>query len=736
MDYSYLHFNPARPSQRSNFLLTDFASEYTDLERKSLGNQIMSLDQKKRTGNIKESEFDKRQPHNITLKFGYYLHLNNPKEWAFIILFSFIASLFFVFLEKLILVGFQKRKIWSDTKYPVLNYFIWVITSVIFILGGTSVGYFISPDADGSGIPEMKTVLSGVPIYRYFSFNAFIGKSLGLFAVLVSGASVGKVGPYVHLSCLICTRLMKSNYFEKIDKSTSMKTAMLSVACATGITFALGCPLGGVLFSIESTASIYMVNNLWKSFFSSVICCFIFKMFYSESTIKVIDLTTTIDVNFFFKIINFLIIGLITGVVGASCATLVSKGVYIRKKSQNTWLNNRFKFAAITGVITATTTFFIPGLKNFDKPIMCYLFSANDDSIKDDWAHPGEGWHLLIACISKYIITVLGLACNMPAGVFGPMFSTGALLGRFYGHLIYSIFGINMESAFAMAASAGAFSGFSHTISSALMVFELAGQPSYLPYLLLTSLIANLIGQGLSMGIFDVLLAIKNLPYLPAIKSNEAYSMSAGDLMDKIDHIMHEGEVKIVDGLSILSKIPKKYVVLIPILDEKGIIKKTVSPKDLFIYLNYKYNEIKKNYTYKIQNYFNEFFRYTKKKIFSDQRNLFGHIKYKFKKLYLKLKDKERLILNKNFYHESSMRIISFFEENKEKDNIYLSKPIDFNDKTINCGKSALSIDKEYPLLKIQFLFTFLNLSHIFVTDCGKLVGVITKEAFINKTRS
>ena len=736
MDYSYLQFNPARPSQRTNFLLTDFASEYTDLERKSLGNQIMTKKKKKINESITASEFDKKQPHNITFKLGYYLHLNNPKEWAFIILFSLIATFFFLFLDKLILVGFQKRKIWSDTKYPVLNYFIWVITAVIFILGGTSVGYFISADADGSGIPEMKTVLSGVPIYRYFSFNAFIGKSLGLFAVLVGGASVGKVGPYVHLSCLICTRLMKSNYFEKIDKSTSLKSTMLSVACAMGITFALGCPLGGVLFSIESTASIYMISNLWKSFFSSVICCFIFKMFYGETIIKVVDLTTSTNVNMLFRLVNFVIIGLISGVVGASCATLVSKGVYIRKKSSLSWLNNRFKFATITAIITATTTFFIPGLRNFDKPIMSYLFSANDTSLTEKWSHPGEGWNLLISCICKYIITVLGLSCNMPAGVFGPMFSIGALLGRFYGHLIYSIFGINMESAFAMAASAGAFSGFSHTISSALMVFELAGQTKYLPSLLLTCLIANLIGQGLSMGIFDVLLAIKNLPYLPAIKSNDAYSMSAGDLMDKIDHVLHIGVSKIVDGLSILSKIPKKYVVLIPILDEKGIIKKTISKQDLFTYLNYKYNAIKKNYTYKIQNYFNEFFRYSKKKIFNEQRSLFSHIKYKFKKLYLKLKDTERLILNKNFYHESSMRIISFFEENKEKDNIYLSQTIDFSDKMINCGKSALTIDKEYPSLKIQFLFTFLNISHIFVTDSGKLVGVITKEAFINKTKT
>ena len=736
MDYSYLHFNPARPSQRTNFLLTDFASEYTDLERKSLRTQIMSLDQKKITQNIKESEFDKKQPHNITYKIGYYLHLNNPKEWVFIIFFSILTSLFLVFLDKLIIMSFKKRKIWSNTEYPFLNYFIWVITSVLFILCATSVGYYISPDADGSGIPEMKTVLSGVPIYRYFSFNAFIGKSLGIFAAIVSGASVGKVGPYVHLSCLICTRLMKSSYFEKIDKSTSMKTTMLSIACATGITFALGCPLGGVLFSIESTASIYMVSNLWKSFFSSVICCFITKIFYGDYNIKVIDDTTAINVNFIFKIINFIIIGILTGIIGASCATLVSKGVYIRKKINISWLNNRFKFAAITALITASTTFFIPGLKNFDKPIMLHLFSANDNSIQDDWQHPGEGWYLLISCFFKYILTVLGLSCTMPSGVFGPMFTVGALLGRFYGHLIYIIFGINMESAFAMAASAGAFSGFSHTISSALMVFELAGQTKYLPYLLITGLIANLIGQSLSMGIFDVLLAIKNLPYLPAIKSNDSYSMSAGELMNKIDYVMYIGNSKIIDGLNILSQIPKKYVVNIPILDDKGMVKKTISVQDLYLFLYNKYSIIKKNYTYKIQNYFNEFFRYSKKKIFSEKRSLFNHIKYKFKKLYLKLKDKERLILNKNFYQESSMKIISFFEENKEKDNLYLSKQIDFNDKMINCGKSALTIDREYPLLKIQFLFTFLNLSHIFVTDSGKLVGVITKENFINKTKT
>lgn len=68
------------------------------------------------------------------------------------------------------------------------------MASAIFLfMIATSVGYFISSDSDGSGIPEMKTVLSGIDIYRYFSFNAFIGKLIGLFSALVGGKTKIKI---------------------------------------------------------------------------------------------------------------------------------------------------------------------------------------------------------------------------------------------------------------------------------------------------------------------------------------------------------------------------------------------------------------------------------------------------------------------------------------------------------------------------------------------------------------
>jgi len=54
---------------------------------------------------------------------------------------------------------------------------------------------------------------------------------------------------------------------------------MLQAAVAVGVTSVFGTPIGGVLLSIELTSSYYMVSNLWKAFFSSIITVIAFRIF-------------------------------------------------------------------------------------------------------------------------------------------------------------------------------------------------------------------------------------------------------------------------------------------------------------------------------------------------------------------------------------------------------------------------------------------------------------------------
>ena len=69
-----LSFNPARPNQRSNYLLTTFASNYDDLARESVENMIRKVDQKQSDPKYK---FKSR---GIINKLSFYLNLSNPLE--------------------------------------------------------------------------------------------------------------------------------------------------------------------------------------------------------------------------------------------------------------------------------------------------------------------------------------------------------------------------------------------------------------------------------------------------------------------------------------------------------------------------------------------------------------------------------------------------------------------------------------------------------------------------------
>lgn len=103
------------------------------------------------------------------------------------------------------------------------GYLTWVLFAIFFTMIAASIGEYISRDAEGSGIPEMKSILAGVNIYKYLSFQTLIGKSIGLFAGLSAGLSIGKEGPFVHLAGGVANKLAKLKPFKSIENNHSIK---------------------------------------------------------------------------------------------------------------------------------------------------------------------------------------------------------------------------------------------------------------------------------------------------------------------------------------------------------------------------------------------------------------------------------------------------------------------------------------------------------------------------------
>ena len=88
----------------------------------------------------------------------------------------------------------------------------------------------------GSGIPEMKTILRGVALKEYLTFKTLVAKVIGLTATLGSGMPLGKEGPFVHIASIVAQLLSKLiSSFQGIFENESRNTEMLAAACAVGV---------------------------------------------------------------------------------------------------------------------------------------------------------------------------------------------------------------------------------------------------------------------------------------------------------------------------------------------------------------------------------------------------------------------------------------------------------------------------------------------------------------------
>lgn len=68
-----------------------------------------------------------------------------------------------------------------------LSWLLWLVYSCAFALLSCLSVMFISPHAAGSGIPEMRCILSGIEIRRYLSIRTLIAKVIGFISAYVAG---------------------------------------------------------------------------------------------------------------------------------------------------------------------------------------------------------------------------------------------------------------------------------------------------------------------------------------------------------------------------------------------------------------------------------------------------------------------------------------------------------------------------------------------------------------------
>lgn len=124
--------------------------------------------------------------------------------------------------------------------------------------------------AAGSGVAEVKVILSGFVLHGYLGVRTLVIKTLALILSVASGLSLGKEGPYVHIAT--CIGNIACRIFSKYSNNDGKRREILSASAASGVAVAFGAPIGGVLFSLEEVSYYFPSKTLFRTFFCCIVC--------------------------------------------------------------------------------------------------------------------------------------------------------------------------------------------------------------------------------------------------------------------------------------------------------------------------------------------------------------------------------------------------------------------------------------------------------------------------------
>ncbi|KAK4828619.1 hypothetical protein QYF61_000071 [Mycteria americana] len=158
---------------------------------------------------IKEEHYSKCQ--DCARRIQKYVTKKLGEDWIFLVLLGLVMALVSWGMDYASAKSLQAYKWMYRELHPnvPMQYLAWVTYPLVLILFAAIFCHLVSPQAVGSGIPELKTIMRGVVLKEYLTLKAFVAKVVGLTAGLGSGMPVGKEGPFVHIASICAAVLSK-----------------------------------------------------------------------------------------------------------------------------------------------------------------------------------------------------------------------------------------------------------------------------------------------------------------------------------------------------------------------------------------------------------------------------------------------------------------------------------------------------------------------------------------------
>jgi len=266
------------------------------------------------------------------------------------------------------------------------------------------------PGSEGSGIPQVMVALElGHEKERQvlLTMKIAFGKVLLCILGLLSGASIGREGPTVHVGASIMFALERFVRFRMYD----MERVLILTGGSAGVAAAFNTPLAGIVFGIEELSRSFEVRTrglLLSGVMVAAITAIAIQGDYTYfgSTSALIKLQDAI--------IPVIVCGLIGGVFGGIFSLLLIKGSRLVAPYRN---DRPFLVAVLCGLGIAIIGFYSGHLTYGSGYIEATQLVTGEGELSHEYGY------------LKLIATVISYLSGIPGGIFAPSLATGAGIG-------------------------------------------------------------------------------------------------------------------------------------------------------------------------------------------------------------------------------------------------------------------------------------------------------------------
>lgn len=198
--------------------------------------------------------------------------------------------------------------------------------------------------------------------------------------------------------------------------------------------------------------------------------------------------------------------------------------------------------------------------------LVCFLLAKDFGQL---WTSPSLALNLFAYICVRFFSSVISATVMVPSGIVTPVFAVGAAVGRLFGEMVVFFGGGNeLAGGYAVVGAASLTAGVTGTVSTAVIVFELTSQLSYMIPVLLCVLVGRSVAAFFSLDIYDTISRQKNLPQWPDLTKQKSYGLIASDLMRAVPPYWILRRQTLSSLKQLIQETPKK-VTLFPIVDDE-----------------------------------------------------------------------------------------------------------------------------------------------------------------------